>query len=203
MIAWRWTSSISTTSAFLCSPFFMASWVTTSRVINSCLSASRVSGVSGRPWAVRSFMMASRRAWGMVTPFTLATAVPWPHAGATGASAARNRMTANVLIDISYFLSGDLLGFPGSASLDRKRVDFPAHQRAQRVVDHAVPRLHGLAGEAARDDGQAIVPAAALRALVAGVPARFVLDLEGFRVQLRQPLLDELGGAHSAFLSSM
>src|SRR6266508_454045 len=66
-----------------------------------------------------------------------------------------------------------------------------------------MPRRRRLACEPAGNDGEAIVPAAALRALVSCVPARFVHDLERFGIELRQPLLDELGGVHSAFLSWM
>lgn len=90
-------------------------------------------------------------------------------------------------------------GFPRGARLDGERVDRVLHQLAERLVDEAVARERGLAGEGARDDGQPPVGAAA--GPVAGVAAMalaLVLELERLGLEDGEARADLLGGLGDA-----
>jgi hypothetical protein len=60
-------------------------------------------------------------------------------------------------------------------------MDFLLHQGPERRVDHAMPRGERLSGESGRDDLHAVMPAAAFRAFVPGMPGRLVVDRERLR----------------------
>src|SRR6476469_1081719 len=71
------------------------------------------------------------------------------------------------------------------------------HQLAERLVDHAMARDGGLACEAARDDREPPMRAAAgAAARVAGVLRALVHQVEGEGLERGEALADALGDAH-------
>ena len=66
-----------------------------------------------------------------------------------------------------------------------------AQQVTERRMDQAVTSEARLTGEGVGDDQQAIVPAAALGAGVAGVPGGIVDQLQADRCEHRQALLND------------
>jgi hypothetical protein len=81
----------------------------------------------------------------------------------------------------------------GRVSLDRERVDFPSHHRAEQVVDHPMTSLERLSRKAGRNEPQTIMTAAAFCAFVAGVLRGFILDIERFRCECGKSLTDLFG----------
>src|SRR5690606_34328454 len=61
---------------------------------------------------------------------------------------------------------------------DGERVDFASHPRPERIIDKTVTRSRALADERSRNDGQAVVTAAALGAFVADVQGALVDQLQ-------------------------
>src|SRR5690349_21612749 len=162
-------------SGFLSSPFLAASWATISWVTRASLMDSRNWGVSGCPWATRPLSAASIRDCGIETPLTFAPPEPdCPCAATDMTSPAASNAYGMSFIG---FPLGWCSNFARRVGLDGERVDFLFHQRAERLVHHAVALLRRLAVEFARDDDELVVAAAALRALVADVRAGLVENL--------------------------
>lgn len=86
--------------------------------------------------------------------------------------------------------------FARGARPDGERVNRVLHQVAERLVDQAMARHGGLAGEGARDDAQPPVRAAALGvAGVAAVALALVLELERLGLERLEARADLLGDA--------
>lgn len=93
--------------------------------------------------------------------------------------------------------------FVGRERPDGERMNFALHHLAERVVNHAVAGDGVLAGEGARNDGEAVMSAAALGAFMTDMQAAFVGEFEMLRGQRGQPRLYALRGiAHGCFSST-